>query len=153
MQTEFGMNTNFYIPKTTWGEVKQLDHYDIALLPWGATEPHNDHLHSALVMLQLLAHYPQKCSILPAMLPLPAALLAFKQPRPSPVEDFVCDWVTPAIPGKYASIFKKRGDRQAAPDVFMQGVATWCRTQFPPCGCNRKSLIHKFYSNRQYSKY
>lgn len=52
------------------------------------------------------------------MLHSPAALLAFKKPRPSPAEDFVCDWVTPAIPGKYASILKKRGDRLAAPDVL-----------------------------------
>lgn len=44
MQTEFGMNTNFYIPKTTSGKVKQQGCYDWAILPWGATEPHNDHL-------------------------------------------------------------------------------------------------------------
>ena len=101
MQTEFGMNTNFYIPKTTWGKVKQQGCYDWAILPWGATEPHNDHLPSALVMLQLLAHYPQKCPILPAMLPSPAALLAFKQPRPAPSEDFVCDWATAWPPLMY----------------------------------------------------
>ena len=38
------MESSFNIETAKWGEVKQLDHYDIALLPWGATEPHNGHL-------------------------------------------------------------------------------------------------------------
>ena len=27
-----------------WGDVCRNDHYDLAILPWGATEPHNRHL-------------------------------------------------------------------------------------------------------------
>ncbi len=27
-----------------WGNVKELPHFDMAILPWGATEPHNRHL-------------------------------------------------------------------------------------------------------------
>lgn len=27
-----------------WGNVKRLPHFDMAILPWGATEPHNMHL-------------------------------------------------------------------------------------------------------------
>ena len=38
------MESSFNIETAKWGEVKQLDHYDIALMPWGATEPHNGHL-------------------------------------------------------------------------------------------------------------
>ena len=38
------MESSFNIETAKWGEVKQLDHYDIALLPWGATAPHNGHL-------------------------------------------------------------------------------------------------------------
>ena len=32
-----------YIPLTNWGEVIEQK-YDIAILPWGAVEPHNYHL-------------------------------------------------------------------------------------------------------------
>ena len=39
------MNTKEYnLVNATWGEVKQCPRYDLALLPWGATEPHNGHL-------------------------------------------------------------------------------------------------------------
>lgn len=39
------MDTKEYnVAKATWGEVKQCSHYDMAILPWGATEPHNGHL-------------------------------------------------------------------------------------------------------------
>lgn len=34
----------YNVGNATWGEVKQCPRYDIALLPWGATEPHNGHL-------------------------------------------------------------------------------------------------------------
>ena len=34
----------FYLGNATWGELKQCSHYDLAILPWGATEPHNGHL-------------------------------------------------------------------------------------------------------------
>lgn len=43
-ETHNDMNTDFYIPKITWGKVKQQGCYDWAILPWGATEPHNGHL-------------------------------------------------------------------------------------------------------------
>lgn len=32
------------ITTAKWGEVKEMGHYDMAILPWGATEPHNLHL-------------------------------------------------------------------------------------------------------------
>ena len=34
----------YEIALTTWGEVKQVKDYQMAILPWGATEPHNGHL-------------------------------------------------------------------------------------------------------------
>ena len=34
----------YYLANATWGEVKQCSRYDLAILPWGATEPHNGHL-------------------------------------------------------------------------------------------------------------
>ena len=34
----------FNLANATWGEVKQCSRYDLAILPWGATEPHNGHL-------------------------------------------------------------------------------------------------------------
>lgn len=38
------MNTRYYIPAVTYGEIKTIGTFDIAILPWGATEPHNGHL-------------------------------------------------------------------------------------------------------------
>lgn len=38
------MHSEFDITTATWGEVKKTDNYDMAILPWGATEPHNGHL-------------------------------------------------------------------------------------------------------------
>lgn len=38
------MNSKFDITTAKWGEVKQMPRYDLAILPWGATEPHNQHL-------------------------------------------------------------------------------------------------------------
>lgn len=38
------MHSNFDITHARWGEVKRIDNYDMAILPWGATEPHNFHL-------------------------------------------------------------------------------------------------------------
>lgn len=35
---------NHDITTAKWGEVRQLPRYDMAILPWGATEPHNMHL-------------------------------------------------------------------------------------------------------------
>ena len=35
---------NFDITTATWGEVKKHREYHWAILPWGATEPHNEHL-------------------------------------------------------------------------------------------------------------
>lgn len=38
------MNSIFDITSAKWGKVSQKDCYDIAILPWGSTEPHNGHL-------------------------------------------------------------------------------------------------------------
>ena len=38
------MYSNYDITTAKWGEVKEMGHYDMAILPWGATEPHNFHL-------------------------------------------------------------------------------------------------------------
>jgi len=38
------MYSKYDIRTATYGEVKQTESYDIAILPWGATEPHNGHL-------------------------------------------------------------------------------------------------------------
>lgn len=35
------LNSSFDITGAKWGEVKQTAHYQLAILPWGATEPHN----------------------------------------------------------------------------------------------------------------
>ena len=35
---------SFDLTHATWGEVKQCSQYHMAILPWGATEPHNGHL-------------------------------------------------------------------------------------------------------------
>jgi len=35
---------NFEVLTSVWGEVKKTPSWDIAILPWGATEPHNGHL-------------------------------------------------------------------------------------------------------------
>lgn len=36
--------SDFDITTAKWGDVKQTGKYDMAILPWGATEPHNGHL-------------------------------------------------------------------------------------------------------------
>ena len=36
--------SKFDITCAKWGEVKKIKSYDMALLPWGSTEPHNGHL-------------------------------------------------------------------------------------------------------------
>ena len=38
------MYSKYDVTTARWGDVKQIDHYDLAILPWGATEPHNGHL-------------------------------------------------------------------------------------------------------------
>ena len=38
------MYSKYDITTAKWGEVKEMGHYDMAILPWGATEPHNFHL-------------------------------------------------------------------------------------------------------------
>lgn len=38
------MYSEFDITTAKWGEVKKIEKYDMAILPWGATEPHNGHL-------------------------------------------------------------------------------------------------------------
>jgi creatinine amidohydrolase len=38
------MYSKYDITTAKWGEVKEMSHYDMAILPWGATEPHNFHL-------------------------------------------------------------------------------------------------------------
>ena len=38
------MNQEYDITTTTWGRVKRAPEYHWAILPWGATEPHNGHL-------------------------------------------------------------------------------------------------------------
>ena len=38
------MYSPFDITAAKWGEVSAVGQYDIALLPWGSTEPHNRHL-------------------------------------------------------------------------------------------------------------
>ena len=38
------MNSVFDITSAKWGNVSKKDRYDIAILPWGSTEPHNGHL-------------------------------------------------------------------------------------------------------------
>lgn len=35
---------SFDISQSSWGQVRQHADYDLAILPWGATEPHNWHL-------------------------------------------------------------------------------------------------------------
>lgn len=36
--------SSFDITVAKWGDVQKIDRYDMAILPWGATEPHNGHL-------------------------------------------------------------------------------------------------------------
>ena len=38
------MYSEYDITTARWGDVKKIGHYDLAILPWGATEPHNGHL-------------------------------------------------------------------------------------------------------------
>lgn len=38
------MYSRFDITTAKWGEVREMARYDMAILPWGATEPHNLHL-------------------------------------------------------------------------------------------------------------
>lgn len=38
------MYSEFDITTAKWGEVQKAERYDAAILPWGATEPHNGHL-------------------------------------------------------------------------------------------------------------
>ena len=38
------MYSKYDITTAKWGEVKEMGHYDMAILPWGATESHNFHL-------------------------------------------------------------------------------------------------------------
>lgn len=45
----------FDITTAKWGEVKNTEHYDVAILPWGATEPHNYHLPYCTDMLSSAA--------------------------------------------------------------------------------------------------
>lgn len=44
LKSIFQMYSKFDLRTATYGEVKQIDKYDIAILPWGATEPYNGHL-------------------------------------------------------------------------------------------------------------
>lgn len=43
MTNHIRMKLNHDITTAIWGEVKQIPEYDWAILPWGATEPHNGH--------------------------------------------------------------------------------------------------------------
>lgn len=43
-QNKFYMYSEFDITTAKWGDVKKSPGYDMAILPWGATEPHNGHL-------------------------------------------------------------------------------------------------------------
>lgn len=38
------MNSPFDVSTACWGELRKIQHWDLAILPWGATEPHNYHL-------------------------------------------------------------------------------------------------------------
>ena len=38
------MFSDFNVATAKWGDLKKVDHFDLAILPWGATEPHNGHL-------------------------------------------------------------------------------------------------------------
>lgn len=38
------MYSEYDITTAKWGDVKRMPRYDMAILPWGATEPHNGHL-------------------------------------------------------------------------------------------------------------
>lgn len=38
------MYNKFDITTARWGDVSKMPRYDMAILPWGATEPHNGHL-------------------------------------------------------------------------------------------------------------
>ena len=38
------MYSEFDITTAKWGDIKRIDKFDLAILPWGATEPHNGHL-------------------------------------------------------------------------------------------------------------
>ena len=49
------MYSRFDITTAKWGEVKQIAKYDMAILPWGATEPHNGHLPYCTDMLSSAA--------------------------------------------------------------------------------------------------
>lgn len=37
-------HSEFDVRTATWGEIKKIEKYDMAILPWGSTEPHNGHL-------------------------------------------------------------------------------------------------------------
>lgn len=37
-------HSEFDITCAKWGDVQKIEKYDMAILPWGATEPHNGHL-------------------------------------------------------------------------------------------------------------
>lgn len=49
------LNSPFDITGAKWGEVKQTARYHLAILPWGATEPHNYHLPYCTDMLSSAA--------------------------------------------------------------------------------------------------
>lgn len=49
------LTSKFDITGAKWGEVKQTAHYHLAILPWGATEPHNYHLPYCTDMLSSAA--------------------------------------------------------------------------------------------------
>ncbi|MEG0519325.1 MAG: creatininase family protein [Bacteroidales bacterium] len=52
------MYSDFDITYAKWGNVNKIERYDLAILPWGATEPHNFHLPYCTDMLasQAIAH-------------------------------------------------------------------------------------------------
>ena len=49
------MYSKYDVTTAKWGEVRQTEKWDIALLPWGATEPHNGHLPYCTDMLSSAA--------------------------------------------------------------------------------------------------
>lgn len=49
------MHSKYDITTAKWGEVKRVPKYDLAILPWGATEPHNGHLPYCTDMLSSAA--------------------------------------------------------------------------------------------------
>lgn len=57
------MYSEFDITTAKWGDVKKASHYDLAILPWGSTEPHNGHLPYCTDMLATQAIAFEVCQM------------------------------------------------------------------------------------------